>query len=89
MNGGNLLLTGKFDAETLAQRPRLAAQLQLIDDGAGALNVYKVHKGDLLQMGDVEIGGGLAFSSSARQLRALFSGDCFVLHYAVVVRGQA
>lgn len=76
-----MLLTGKFDAHTLSQRPRLAATLQLIDDGTGCLTVYKVHKGNLLEIvAPLNVGG-----SGAARLRALFAGDCFVLHYAVVV----
>lgn len=74
------LTTGQFDALSLAQRPRLAAQLQLIDDGTGALTVYKVHNDALL-----EISGSVSGESRSR-LRAFFAADCYVVHYAVVVR---
>lgn len=80
------LTTGQFDALSLAQRPRLAAQLQLIDDGCGALTVYKVHNGALLEIRAGSGGGGQQRGGEAPpQLRAFFAADCYVVHYAAVV----
>lgn len=65
-------ILGKFDAHTLFQRPKLAATSQLIDDGTGDLTIYKVNSNNLLEI-------------PRRKLVALFSGDCFLIHYIVTV----
>lgn len=69
-------LLGKFDALSLIQRPYLAAESQLIDDGYGdlALTIYRVSgsNGDIVEI-------------PKRKNVALFSGDCYLIHYVVTV----
>lgn len=73
-NGNKMAsLLGKFDAMTLVQRPHLAAESQLLDDGTGDLIIYRVSSnGDLVEI-------------PKRKNVALFSGDCYLLHYIVPV----
>lgn len=65
-------ILGKFDAQTLFQRPKLAAASQLIDDGTGELTIYRINNKSLLEI-------------PKRKLMGLFSGDCFLIHYIVTV----
>lgn len=67
-------LLGKFDAGTLMHRTHLAAESQLIDDGTGDLTIYRVNSnGDIVEI-------------PKRKNVALFSGDCYLIHYIVTVR---
>lgn len=74
MNGNrpaNLL--GKYDAMSLIQRPHVAAESQLMDDGSGEMIIYRVGpKGDIIEI-------------PKRNNIALFSGDCYLIHYIVTV----
>lgn len=56
------------------QRPNLAAESQLIDDGTGDLTIYRVNSnGDIAEI-------------PKRKNVALFSADCYLIHYIVTVR---
>lgn len=67
-------LLGKFDALSLIQRPYLAAESQLIDDGQGDLAIYRVgSNGEIIEI-------------PKRNNVALFSGDCYLMHYIVQVK---
>lgn len=66
-------VVGKFDALTLIQRPRLAFETQLIDDGSGELNVYYISK------------SGTIVPLKSDDNIAFFSRDCYMLHYYVAV----
>lgn len=69
-------LLGKFDAMSLIQRPYVAAESQLIDNGHGELNIYRVSSnGDIVEV-------------PKRKNVALFSGDCYLIHYIVSVSGR-
>lgn len=58
----------KFDALTLIQRPQLAAQMQLIDDGSGELKVYRINNDDIVD-------------TLKRFGQVLYSGNCYIVHY--------
>jgi len=40
----------KFDARTLHERPAVAAQSRMVDDGKGAKEIFRVDNFDLLQV---------------------------------------
>lgn len=61
-------LSEKFDALTLIQRPKLAAQTQLIDDGSGELKVYRIDFEDINEI-------------PKRFGTVLYSGNCYIVHY--------
>lgn len=66
-------ILGKYDAMSLIQRPHLAAESQLIDDGHGELIIYRVGpKGDIIEI-------------PKRNNVSLFSGDCYLIHYVLTV----
>lgn len=58
----------KFDALTLIQRPQLAAQMQLIDDGSGELKVYRIDSDDIVDI-------------PKRFGQVLYSDNCYIIHY--------
>lgn len=62
---------GKFDTQSLAQRPRVAAENQLIDDGTGEKFVYEVTEDRL---------GSIALRKSAAFFRTNY---CYVVQYTV------
>lgn len=68
----------KFDALTLIQRPQLAAQMQLIDDGSGDLKVYRIDSEDIT---DVPKKYGQVF----------YSDNCYIVHYQTLaaINGQS
>lgn len=69
-------LSEKFDALVLMQRPQLAAEYQLIDDGTGDMSIYRVTSNcDIVEI-------------SKRKNISLFSSDCYIIHYIVTVRNE-
>lgn len=58
----------KFDALTLIQRPQLAAQMQLIDDGSGELKVYRIDSEDITDI-------------PKRIGHVFYSDNCYITHY--------
>lgn len=65
-------ILGKFDVLSLIDRPKVAADTQLIDDGSEKLSVYKIFNNNLLEI-------------PKRSRQALFSEDCFLIHYQISV----
>lgn len=65
--GMNRQVLEKFDALTLIQRPQLAAQMQLIDDGSGELKVYQIDSEDIT---DIPKRFGQIF----------YSENCYIVH---------
>lgn len=61
-------LLERFDTLTLIQRPKLAAQTQLIDDGTGDMKVYIIEYEDIKEL-------------KKRTGTALYSGNCYIIHY--------
>lgn len=43
-------ILGKFDSLTLCQRPKMAAETQLIDDGSGERKIYRITKDQVIEM---------------------------------------
>jgi gelsolin len=58
----------KFDAASMHERPQLAAETQLVDDGSGKITLYRLHRFQLETVPDKMTG-------------CFFSGDCYILHY--------
>lgn len=58
----------KFDAITLIQRPTIAAQMQLIDDGTGEIKVYRVESEDITEI-------------PKRYGQIFYSNNCYIIHY--------
>lgn len=71
---GNKMKTvlGRIDAKILSERASLAAETQLIDDGAGDVMIYKVGKSNLVKV-------------PQRSARCLFSTETYVIHYTMMV----
>lgn len=67
-------VNNKFDASTLHEKPKLAAESQLVDDGTGELTVYRVEKFQLVPVPDKLQG-------------VFFSGDCYVVKYTYLTGG--
>ena len=59
----------KFDASTLHDQPKLAADSGMVDDGTGAKEIFRVDNFDLVQVPDADHG-------------KFYSGDCYVILYA-------
>lgn len=64
---------GRIDTKMLTERASLAAETQLIDDGAGDVMIYKVVKTNLVKV-------------PKRQAQCLFSTESYVIHYTLMVR---
>ena len=61
-------LIEKFDTLTLIQRPKLAASLQLIDDGSGETKVFQVENDTMKEV--------------TKRYGQVFSSDqCYIVHY--------
>lgn len=43
-------ILGKFDSLTLCQRPKMAAETQLIDDGSGERKIFRITKDQIIEM---------------------------------------
>lgn len=58
----------KFDAITLTQRPQIAAQMQLIDDGTGEIKIYRIDSEDITEL-------------PKRYGQIFYSNNCYIVHY--------
>ncbi|XP_064475215.1 advillin-like [Ornithodoros turicata] len=65
----------KFDAATLHSNPNLAAQMQLVDDGKGKKELFRVHNADLHPVDPKEQG-------------KFYSKDCYVVVYIYETDGK-
>ncbi|CAH0556416.1 unnamed protein product [Brassicogethes aeneus] len=63
------MLVSKFDAETLEDRPLLAAEVQLIDDGSGSTTIWRVKQNNIVELPKERHG-------------FFFSGDCYIILYS-------
>jgi villin 1/advillin len=67
-------VNNKFDASTLHEKPKLAAESQLVDDGTGERTIWRVEKFQLVPVPDKLQG-------------VFFSGDCYVVKYTYLAGG--
>jgi hypothetical protein len=67
-------INNKFDASTLHDKPKLAAESQLVDDGTGQRRVWRIEKFQLVPVPEKLYG-------------VFFSGDCYVVKYTYLVGG--
>ncbi|XP_039279258.1 villin-1 isoform X2 [Nilaparvata lugens] len=58
----------KLDAASLHATPSLAAETQLVDDGSGQLQVWRVHQSQLV-------------ATPPSQHGVFYGGDCYLVHY--------
>ncbi|XP_017769751.1 PREDICTED: villin-1 isoform X2 [Nicrophorus vespilloides] len=58
----------KFDALTMSERPALAAETQLVDDGSGSIMVWRIKGNDAIEIPKERYGH-------------FFSGDCYIVWY--------
>ncbi|XP_076459469.1 advillin-like isoform X2 [Babylonia areolata] len=65
----------KFDANTLHSNNALAAETQMVDDGSGKVEVWRVEDFDLKLMDQSRYG-------------EFFGGDCYVIQYTYQVQGR-
>ena len=68
-------VNNKFDASTLHDKPKLAAESRLVDDGTGERTVWRVENFDLVKVPDNLQG-------------VFFAGDCYVVKYVYLVNGR-
>jgi len=61
-----------FDATSMHERPQMAAETQLVDDGTGNVDIWRVRKFGLQEVEDKFEG-------------IFFSGDCYLLKYTYIV----
>lgn len=62
------LLVSKYDAVTMEDRPALAAETQLIDDGTGSLTIWRIKQSHVVEIPKERHG-------------YFFSGDCYIILY--------
>jgi len=65
----------KFDAATLHDKPKIAAESQLVDDGTGERTVWRVEKFQLVPVPETLLG-------------LFFSGDSYVVKYSYSAAGS-
>lgn len=65
----------KFDASTLHSNTQLAAQTQMVDDGTGKCEIWRVQDFDLKPIKREDIG-------------LFYGGDCYVILYTYMVNGK-
>ncbi|XP_050417985.1 advillin isoform X1 [Patella vulgata] len=65
----------KFDAATLHSKPALAAETQMVDDGTGEVEVWRVNDFELVEVEKGHYG-------------EFFGGDCYVIKYTYQVNNR-
>ena len=61
-----------FDAATLHEQPKLAAESGMVDDGSGKKEIFRVENMELVPVPESLHG-------------KFFAGDCFVINYSYLV----
>lgn len=67
---------GKFDSLTLCQRPKMAADTQLIDDGTGERKIFRIVKDQVNEV-------------TANKPAVFITTSSYVVQYSVVVSGTS
>ncbi|XP_008194361.1 advillin isoform X4 [Tribolium castaneum] len=67
--GKPTVLVSKFDAVTMEERPSLAAETQLIDDGSGSVTLWRIKQHNLVEIPKERHG-------------FFFNGDCYIVLYS-------
>lgn len=62
----------KFDASTLHQKPHVAAQERMVDDGSGQVDVFRVENNQLSPV-------------PAEQRGKFYGGDCYIVFYTYML----
>ncbi|XP_074029921.1 villin like protein quail isoform X3 [Leptinotarsa decemlineata] len=62
------ILVSKYNASTLEDRPSLAAETQLMDDGTGSLTIWRIKQTNIVEI-------------SKERHGYFFSGDCYIILY--------
>ncbi|XP_059161494.1 advillin-like isoform X2 [Physella acuta] len=65
----------KFDASTLHSNPALAAETQMVDDGSGKVEVWRIENFQMVPLETVHYG-------------EFYGGDCYVILYTYNVQGR-
>uniref|UniRef100_A0A1B6F7X6 HP domain-containing protein n=1 Tax=Cuerna arida TaxID=1464854 RepID=A0A1B6F7X6_9HEMI len=73
--GNQKKLPAIMDASTLHERPRLAAETQLVDDGSGKVTVWRVHQSELVLVPSPCHG-------------TFYGGDCYLVKYSYWAGGR-
>ncbi|KAH0810615.1 hypothetical protein GEV33_012178 [Tenebrio molitor] len=63
------VLVSKFDALTMEERPSLAAETQLIDDGSGTVTLWRIKQHNIVEIPKERHG-------------FFFNGDCYIVLYS-------
>ncbi|XP_065574838.1 advillin-like [Artemia franciscana] len=64
-----------FDASSLHEQPKLAAESQMVDDASGEKIIYRIEDFELAKIPDNHYG-------------MFFSGDTYVIHYKYLINGR-
>ncbi|RWS11482.1 villin-1-like protein, partial [Dinothrombium tinctorium] len=70
-----LLEQNKFDFSILYDNTKIAAEVQMVDDGSGEKKVYRVKNFDLIEVPESEYG-------------IFFSGDCYLIVYKYFINNR-
>lgn len=62
-------MVSKFDALTMEERPSLAAETQLIDDGSGTVTLWRIKQHNIVEIPKERHG-------------FFFNGDCYIVLYS-------
>lgn len=68
-------MLSKFDAIQMEERPSLAAETQLIDDGSGNLTIWRIKQQDIVEIPKERHG-------------FFFSGDCYIVLYTYQISNE-
>lgn len=75
MLGKQRQVSGELDVEALHERPRLAAETQLVDSGGGSVTVWRVQQTKLVLIPPNSHG-------------IFYAGDCYLVKYTYWARGR-